>query len=1802
MSFTDLIMSRKGVVMTRNVIRGIGFSIAITILLSTIPAALYADQLTVTARRDTVFKGAEAGYWGVKLRFNHLVFPSNLAESLLVTVDGVQKDFQIKTPNFATIATRPAREFLIVPLKTGKRPQTIDILVEKALSDASGRRLLAENFTYRFISVQKIHVSNISTFYRSKKDRGLTLDTSDNVKLKDLTRALEIDPKVPNLNVSASHSRHFRITGDFDYNQDYVLKVTPKNIDSGTAVLVAKEFSFKGPGLKSEISPRSQRSVVELLGRQLFPLTISNVTKIQCKLKRVPPFLLPEVAPILSKKSVMEGPGWIKQFAELKSLADRGKIHPVFVGDYYEESETFFAPEAREHVYGYSLPFSFRKNPERGGAWIVILDDPDSGFSRQLEHPIQITDLSLSYKYSPESLLIWVTSIHSGQPVPNVEVMLHQHNGTRYFVGKTNTDGVIAIKDGEEFSAIGAKDLSAGTSKQPVVLSSVSWAVAATDTDSCGIDLGSLRLKPFAVTQTKSTKEQPDYMKGNIFTERGVYRAAETVHFKIVSRIYKDNRITSPAGEKLKVEIIGPRRDTHYSKELTIGEFGSCYDSFPTKKFFPVGTYTIKAKPVKPSSSNQVFSSTFMIQDYKRARHYATVSFKRGKRQSNAYVGLKREEEFLDVAVAGSYYVGGPVKHGRVRWKATLVPVDSKVPGLDGFFFGNEDDKTRFLESGEATLDRNGKLALTIPLDPKLLTGLYGVRISATVLDIDGEPATEVQTYNPRPKQLVGVSFHPKQVQAGYSSPLSVIVVDRDGKKLNAGKIRADIMREEHFYIRKRDKNGNINYLWQEGWMKSLSTQQTIVNGQAVFQMDLNESGNYLIAFTYEDQTGRYSSQTLFKVGWKSYDEWRDRRDRKDVRTSNEMLLSMNKKEYAVGETVAVQFNTPRPLKKCLVTFERGKIFEYRVIDMSQGKSGFSFTMKEEYLPNVFVSVIGACGREGFPVYSSQTDSDIPMLYFGYSDIAGTSASQRLVLKIAPGISELKGKPAEMKKLSFKVTDQHGKGAKAEMAVCVVDEAVLALTRFRTPSLSSLTRFNLPLSVFSGDLRLGLVSQDLYRILTTKLLTGGDGGAGLVSPSLRKDFKPVAYYNPVVITDDSGQATVEFKLPDSTTAYRVYAVVCNKDSGFVSGQRNMVVTKEFFAEPSVPRFLIPGDHVTFPIVLHNKTKDKGEFSLVSDSARAFEVTLAKTSGTLEPWASSVVKATADVLSGMEEGRLRFNGTFTTQSAKYADAIEVRVPILSRYLPIFRSQMGSFKGSKKVTAKFPAFLKSFRSDDLNPADFKAHLMLSTTNWSKIAPGLKYLLRYPYGCIEQTSSGVIPLGWLRGLVKSGNIPGITEPRVDKFLKRGVERLLSMQTTSGGFAYWPGETNPSWWGTMYATFALITAKEGGYAVPEARLKGALDYLRKNLLEVGKDKYHGGAWTKELALFNLAMANRLNEQELAPFFDTYDSVGEQSKALLLLAAKRIGYLSEKELVSRLRKLSPRVDPQRTDYNDSSYREIAVCLLATLEIGGAREQANQWAGYLMSGLKPQGRWYSTADTGWCLYALSRYFEKKDTDSQETFTVKIDYGGDKTEQVNVSDAAAYIQMDPMKLLANGKVSLKTDSKRLVNYTLDLTYPDMAMDPTQLSNGFTIRKKMENLNGKEEIRVGDVIKVTLEIDLRGSTRRYWSQKFEYVALVDPVPAGMVPINSELKSEGVEEERSESDYDRYRNFTPTYFEFRDDGVRVFKNRAWGGRYQYTYLARAVAEGDFWMRASRISLMYSPEIFGRTKGKKVTILPAQ
>ncbi|MFZ5864731.1 MAG: alpha-2-macroglobulin family protein [Thermodesulfobacteriota bacterium] len=1771
------------------------------------PAFIHAADLTVTLRHDEFYPSEEEGLWAATVRFNHPVFPSDAGASIKVTRDGKDEGFELLDQTTSAKAKEAARGFVIRAEKKSTEPAKIVITVQKGLADSTGRQLLPRDYRYEFSSIEKIGVSDISTFYRSPTDKGLQLSLTREISTADLKQALTIRPAVPNTRIIKQYAYSFRVTGDFEFDKNYEVVISSIKVRDGRAILADRKYAFKGPGIAPKIEVSTKQSVIELRSRQLLPLTLSNVTKVKCDLKQIPPYLIPEFSAAAEAKGGLEKWPEAQRKEALEKLVKTGKVPAIFGKGFVTDSEVFFARSARQGVFGYSLPLSFRKTADHGGMWWTTLTDPDKVFTGSATKPLQITDLSITYKVSAKTLLVWVTSLYTGQPAAGVDVLLHQTDGYAFFVGKTDAQGLLVLKDGQQFSAVHVGKEAAGLTNRKLSVSAAKWAIAAKENDCAAVNIGQVRLKPFAVAQTEWVEPDPRSIKGYLFTERGIYQPGETVFFKGVVRGYEGGKIVTPTGKEVELEITDPRGDMQYTQKLALNDFGTCNASFEVKKFLPVGTYNLTGR-IKTSDTKEVsFSRTFQVQEYKIPRHYVTLTAKKEERVSKEYVTLERPMEFLKVEAKASYYAGGPVKLARARWKATLVPVTNKVQGLDGFIFGNEDEQEQFLESGESVLDRTGKMDLTIPLDSRMLTGLYGVKIAVTVLDVDGEPATDVTTYKPTPRFLVGISAHPTKVQSGFAPTLKVIVVTPDGKKLPKGEIQASLMEKKYFYTQKRDETGQLNYLWEEGWVKSLSSRQSIVNGEATYELRLGDAGRYMVAFTYQDDRGTYTSQTMFQVGWEEYDRWiRARSKEERSLTSNEILLALTKKEYAVGEAVRVDFHAQRPLKKCLVTLEKGDILSYRVID-APGKSGqYEFTTTAAFLPNVYVSVVATTARGDFPVYQTQTDMDIPSLFFGYADVRVRTDVKPLGVKISPQVSDLKSRPGEKVSLNFRVADDKGKGVLSELAVCVVDEAILALTAFRTPELSSLTDFDLPLSVFSGDLRLALITQDLFKILSTKPLTGGDEGLGEVVSTLRKRFDPVAYFNPALVTDASGQVSIEFTLPDTTTTYRVYAVVCDKGAGFASADRKMLVAKEFFVEPSLPRFVIPGDKVTFPVVVHNQTDSTGDATLQVQTSPNLSATLAQPKVMLEAKSSSTAPCTADVTGGQAAGILTFRGKF----GAFADAIEKTMPVHSRYLPVNRVTVGHFVKDVHINAELPEVLKKFKPEEMNPGDLQARLNLTTNNWNKIAPGLKYLLQFPFGCIEQKSSGIIALAGMRDVVKQGLVPGITIEKVDKYLEPGISQLLSMQLSSGGFAYWPGNLEGSWWGSLYATIALTVAQQAGYEVPEAKLEAALKYIKENLLgerDRIRTRWRYEQWTRELAVYCLAVNGMISEPELSRFMEGYDSLKPQGKALLLLAAHHVGSLSEEVLQKRVAELDPQDDPECWNYYDSSYRAIAVCLLAAVETKAPTKKKDTWAGYLIKGLKPEGRWHSTADTGWCLLALGNYFAEQPPQSKKQIPCRIEYAREKPIEVVVGDVGADVELDPRKLLEHREIKLTSPDKDLLNYTLYLTYPDLVRDPADLGAGFTLNKRIENLNGKKEIRVGDVVRVSLHIEIPYGPKPRRYRDVEYLALVDPLPAGLVAINSELQTEGVLREGTERvDRDSWRDgfydFTPSHLEMRADRVNVFKNKAWPGTYRFSYLARAVAEGDFWLRGSRVSLMYNPDVFGKTKPERITILPAE
>jgi uncharacterized protein YfaS (alpha-2-macroglobulin family) len=443
-------------------------------------------------------------------------------------------------------------------------------------------------------------------------------------------------------------------------------------------------------------------------------------------------------------------------------------------------------------------------------------------------------------------------------------------------------------------------------------------------------------------------------------------------------------------------------------------------------------------------------------------------------------------------------------------------------------------------------------------------------------------------------------------------------------------------------------------------------------------------------------------------------------------------------------------------------------------------------------------------------------------------------------------------------------------------------------------------------------------------------------------------------------------------------------------------------------------------------------------------------------------------------------------------------------------------------------------------------------------------------------------------------------VTLPETDKYLNRGVQRILGLQTDSGGFAYWPGQRQSHVWGSIYATAALSLARNHGLPVPEEALAQASAYLKAQIQE---EKRSPGA--KAFAAYVLSLNKALDRDTLNTASAQLPQMHRESKILLLLAARQAELRPLKELQAELKPLlGGKAEAAQDDPEDfyCRFRSPALALLAGQAILPGDPLTKEEALVLLGGLDSQGIWTSTSDTGWALLALGNYFKDASFGDQPV-EITISQPGVSTPQRLKLDPKGFrtVGLDPAALLKDPVVKVEGQAGKTWLYKLELTAPRLDIAATGAANGFKVRRTIKNTDGSDEIKVGDLVKVTVFMEVAGIGQRY-------VVLDDPLPAGLMALNTAFKTEeplpeGDEETERFDDFDYVTpegtiRFRPNYFEIRDDRVLAFRDQVYSGSYRFEYYCRAVCEGKFVAPATRVAAMYSPGVNGYSAQAELTL----
>jgi uncharacterized protein YfaS (alpha-2-macroglobulin family) len=904
-----------------------------------------------------------------------------------------------------------------------------------------------------------------------------------------------------------------------------------------------------------------------------------------------------------------------------------------------------------------------------------------------------------------------------------------------------------------------------------------------------------------------------------------------------------------------------------------------------------------------------------------------------------------------------------------------------------------------------------------------------------------------------------------------------------------------------------------------------------------------------------------------------------------------------------------------------LLTVEREGIRSFSQFTLTSTQQTVDVPITQKDIPNLYVSVLLVKGRT-LPDDNAADVSDPgkPAFRLGYASLGVEDASKRLAVAVKANRDEFR--PAASAKVDVDVKDASGAPAQSEVTLWAVDYGVLSLTAFRTPDVLGSIYMRKALQVMNADNRQRIVSR---RVLTPKgTEDGGGGGEGDPSVSeLRKDFRVLAFWLGSVTTDGRGHASVNVKLPESLTTYRIMAVSGDKASRFGSGESELRINKPVVLKPAFPRFLTRGDTVTFGSVVTNQLKTAGPAVVTINSLdpRILEIS-GEPRRTVQIPAGGSVEVRFDA-TARAVGRARVQMTVRLQGE--SDGFEDVIPIEMLASPETVAVYGeaSSGGETRHTVSLP--------NEVVPGFGGLHLELASTALVGLDEGARYVVEYPYGCIEQQSSRAFVMMLAADLGGAFKLSGIDPNDLRGRVQTTLRQIETFQCPSGGFAFWPGAcTSVSPFLTSYVLQVYQQAAALGYDVRADMMTRAYAYLEREM--AARPPLNESWWPaytawQAFAIKVLADGGRNQDSNITRIYGYRDRMPVFALSYLLdaLAASRPDDPRVAELRRRIANaILPEAgsvhveelsDPYLLYFWNSNVRTTSIVLSSFVKRGDEGPDVAAMVRWLMSA-RTNGRWGNTQENAVAMQALVSYYRKYERRVPD-FTATIRLGAEPLvrETFKGRTTSAVVRDVPLARLGTSpgtrELSFAREGDGTLFYAGRLTYAADTQTQAAMDEGFHVERQYARLvDGRagaagSSFAAGDLVQVTLSFDLPKERR--------YVAVSDPLPAGFEAVESWFATTAAQVTRTDSDPDGdgsngaaddwssvWQRGTFDHVERHDDRVLLFATRLAEGHHEFSYVVRATTAGTFMIAPARAEQMYEPEVFGRTPSSSVEVTP--
>jgi hypothetical protein len=990
--------------------------------------------------------------------------------------------------------------------------------------------------------------------------------------------------------------------------------------------------------------------------------------------------------------------------------------------------------------------------------------------------------------------------------------------------------------------------------------------------------------------------------------------------------------------------------------------------------------------------------------------------------------------------------------------------------------------------------------------------------------------------------------------------------------------------------------------------------------------------GSYRISAFVADDLGRKNQTSISR--WVSGGQRPPSRNIEQ----EEVTLIPDKESYQPGDIAQILVQSPFSPAEGLLTVSRSGFVYTTRFQIEDGSTTLSIPIKAEYIPNLIIQVdlVGSAERTDDQGNKIKNTEPRPAFATAQLTLNIPPLQRTLALEVTPKVSQLE--PGGETLLQVTLKDANGKPvSNAELAVVVVDEAILALTDYKISDPISIfysERGSLVYSIYgrssivlanpeslevknseSADMMAGasapMATQRSATDAPAVMKESGSSGSQQTPIEVRTDFNPLATFASSVRTGSNGEANITIKVPDNLTRYRIMVVAVD-DTGrqFGVGESNLTARLPLMVRPSAPRFLNFGDSFELPVILQNQT----------DKPMTVEVVARATNLKLDQSGFRVTIPANDRIEVRFPASTHMAGTARIQiaavSGTYADAAVVAIPV---YTPATTEAFATY-GVIDDGAIVQSIL---HPSGVFPQYGGLEINTSSTALQALTDAVLYLVKYPFECSEQLASRVLAIAALRDVLTAFEAKDLPSPEeLEASVSSDLQTLQGLQNYDGGFPYWRRGFESIPFNTIHVAQALYRAEQKGFEVSKEMQQGTLTYLTD--IESHYPYWYSKATRWTLSAYALYVRNLFGDQDAQKAQSLINEAGLEN-----LSMEAIGWLwqvidNETTLVEIRRHVNNHVVETAgaanftTAYDDQTYlllssdrRTDAILLDALIEDNPQSDLIPKVVNGLLAH-RTKGRWGNTQENVFVLLALDRYFNTYESETPDfvtrmwlgdTYAGSSEFSGYSTEQHEMLIPMADVLSETASAGGTENLIISKEGIGRLYYRLGLSYAPTDLNLKALDMGFVIQRRYEAVDDPEDvtqdsegiwhIKAGARVKV--HITMVADNRRY------HVALVDPLPAGLEIINPALSvSQSLpQDDPSTRSYGWW--WWGTWYEhqnLRDDRAEGFTSLLWDGVYEYTYFARATTPGTFIVPPTKAEEMYSPEIFGRSSSDWVVV----